>query len=808
MDRQKRYSNPQSNSTFQPPSYRQTSCDRINPGRPELHSSSPLIGIIDQGFGTGQHGAEVVEVITQENPQALTWLGQGVGSGTWAKSLTEFVDTAKTSGHPQAVVNLSFDLVEQHPDGQVRTRSQFTTEEHQALTYAHDNGVLIVASAGNTGTAMSALGQASAQFDNIIAVGAAEGNQRASYSSYGNGLDLVAPGRQADDSLMGTSRSTAAVTSAIAQIWQANPTLNYQQVTRTLESTATDLQTPGWDSETGSGLLNSKAAINLARTTLPETLTFSGAQLIQPDNLAAWKPTNGAISAERLAWSWSDIGHTALDVIGTIDPTPISDGVNAAWYAAEGDYTNAAISAASMLPGGDIAKVGKWAAKGVKAAKEANGARRTVAAAERQVEPVAARSPATLTQPMRRVQRDNTTDRVPVQRTSSGPKPKERTGTDSPSRSSGLQRSRREAVPDRVVRRETAPVSAKPKPRVRTTQPEVPRKGSPASPPSSGSTQPRGLDHPRGSHPRETGTRSTTPKALQTSSHHQIRKGDTLWEIAEARLGNGARWRELRKSDGRAFTEQEARRLQPGETVVVPKAKSDAAQPATRSPWNPAPRKPIDPTPHIHTTRDLTYQNDSWLQSQLDRIRPGESLSDFADRIKTKVRDHNSNPLSESEVVVPGAQSNPATPAVWDHSGRQPITSAGLRAKFMKIQLNTILAAPNHPLRFLVDETTGQWKSRQLYSQEIGVQAGHTQTRAGLDSHQPETLAVEDALDNQMDSRTTESRGGFIEKAVINIDGVPVMRHSARMWEKIGLLPRGTVQNAPAHPGYSAHTQR
>ncbi|MEP0982919.1 hypothetical protein [Leptolyngbya sp. FACHB-17] len=150
-------------------------------------------------------------------------------------------------------------------------------------------------------------------------------------------------------------------------------------MTRTLESTATDLQQSGWDTQTGAGLLNMAAAVNLARTITPETQVFSGAQLIQQVNgsfdNSTWKSTDGAVASERLAWSWSDFGHTALDVIGTIDPTPISDGVNAAWYTVEGDYTNAAISAVSMLPGGDVAKAGKWAAKGLKAGKSAKTAK-------------------------------------------------------------------------------------------------------------------------------------------------------------------------------------------------------------------------------------------------------------------------------------------------------------------------------------------------------------------------------------------------------------------------------------------------
>lgn len=147
-------------------------------------------------------------------------------------------------------------------------------------------------------------------------------------------------------------------------------------------------------------------------------------------------------------------------------------------------------------------------------------------------------------------------------------------------------------------------------------------------------------------------------------------------------------------------------------------------------------------------------------------------------------------------------------PSVLINSPKTPITSRRLRDKFMKKQLDTILANPNHPLKFLVDYSKRNWKSRKLYSKEIGVQAGHTQSRWSLDPRQPETVALEDVYDNHMDSRITESRRGFINMSVIEIGGVPVIRNSARTWESMGLLPRGTVQNAPDHPGYSAYTRR
>lgn len=55
----------------------------------------------------------------------------------------------------------------------------------------------------------------------------------------------------------------------------------------------------------------------------------------------------------------ADIGHTVLDGAGLVPGLgEIADGANSAWYAADGDYANAGLSAAAMIP------FGGWAATG------------------------------------------------------------------------------------------------------------------------------------------------------------------------------------------------------------------------------------------------------------------------------------------------------------------------------------------------------------------------------------------------------------------------------------------------------------
>ena len=55
-----------------------------------------------------------------------------------------------------------------------------------------------------------------------------------------------------------------------------------------------------------------------------------------------------------------DLAQMGLDIAGVFDPTPVSDGANAAISLARGDVLGAALSAVSIIPGvGDLAKLGK-----------------------------------------------------------------------------------------------------------------------------------------------------------------------------------------------------------------------------------------------------------------------------------------------------------------------------------------------------------------------------------------------------------------------------------------------------------------
>ncbi|MEG4305196.1 DUF4114 domain-containing protein [Microcoleus sp. D3_18a_C4] len=294
-------------------------------------AKQPKVGFID--FTEGEHVQRVTSAFSSINSLAK-YDTFTVNRGDWAEQLRRFVDGVKANGENRAIANLSFDL-SQLDDIGITTRYELTPEEQAAIQYARENNVLLVVSAGNTGGVMSALGAASKIFDNIITVGAVNKfESKTDYSAYGDGLDLMAPGGSwANDpnAFVGTSRSASYVTAAASLVWAANPALSLTQVKQLLIDTAADLNTPGWDKETGAGLVDVKSAIDRALSMEPtpapvksgvQVSLFSGEGRVETLARAASEPTQKAISdlekaQQDLLEQWqilADLGNPSLNL--------------------------------------------------------------------------------------------------------------------------------------------------------------------------------------------------------------------------------------------------------------------------------------------------------------------------------------------------------------------------------------------------------------------------------------------------------------------------------------------------------------
>lgn len=155
----------------------------------------------------------------------------------------------------------------------------------EAVRYAYEKGVTIVAASGNEN---SAVGYPAAYDNYVIAVGATRyDEQRASYSNYGSSLDIVAPGGDLSvdqngdgygDGVLqqtfgsnvqsfgyyffqGTSMATPHVAGVAALVIAHGNATTPDAVRAALQLTADDLGAAGRDDQYGNGLVNAPAAL-------------------------------------------------------------------------------------------------------------------------------------------------------------------------------------------------------------------------------------------------------------------------------------------------------------------------------------------------------------------------------------------------------------------------------------------------------------------------------------------------------------------------------------------------------------------
>lgn len=211
-------------------------------------------GAPDDDVGHGTHVSGIIGALTnnEEGVAGISWYNKilpvkaldNSGAGT-TYSVAEGIIWA--ADHGAKVINLSLG---NYAD------SQFL---HDAIKYAYDRDVVIVSASGNDNTERPGY---PAAYEEVIAVAATNSTgERASFSNYGDYIDVAAPGESIASTypdnqyaaLSGTSMASPHVAALAGLVRSLNPGLTNKEVTELLTSNAVDLGDAGHDKYFGWG---------------------------------------------------------------------------------------------------------------------------------------------------------------------------------------------------------------------------------------------------------------------------------------------------------------------------------------------------------------------------------------------------------------------------------------------------------------------------------------------------------------------------------------------------------------------------
>ncbi|GFN30358.1 S8 family peptidase [Paenibacillus xylaniclasticus] len=217
----------------------------------------------DVGHGTHVSGIIAASVNNGEGVAGLSWYNKimpvkvldSSGAGS-TYSVAQGVIWA--TDHGAKVINMSLGNYAQ---------ADFL---HDAIKYAFDHDVVLVAASGNDNTERPGY---PAAYPEVFAVGATDKNsKRATFSNYGDYIDVAAPGDAIASTypgnqyaaLSGTSMASPHVAALAALIRSINPELKNTEVMDIMRQTALDLGTKGKDKYYGYGQIDVKKALHAA----------------------------------------------------------------------------------------------------------------------------------------------------------------------------------------------------------------------------------------------------------------------------------------------------------------------------------------------------------------------------------------------------------------------------------------------------------------------------------------------------------------------------------------------------------------
>jgi thermitase len=213
-------------------------------------------GLIDEMYG---HGTHVAGVIARIAPTVKILPIKALNDDGIGDSFGVATGIVYAYEHGARVINLSL------------SSTQESEVVDRAILAAHERGVVVVASAGNSDRETPKEYPSASPW--VIGVASTDPEDvKSSFSNYGAELSLSAPGTEIESATpgggygatSGTSMAAPFVTGAVALVMEKNPNMSTDEIQALIESTSVSLDAtnPGYVGKLGSGRLDIDAAVD------------------------------------------------------------------------------------------------------------------------------------------------------------------------------------------------------------------------------------------------------------------------------------------------------------------------------------------------------------------------------------------------------------------------------------------------------------------------------------------------------------------------------------------------------------------
>ncbi|MEE4245425.1 MAG: S8 family serine peptidase [Kangiellaceae bacterium] len=207
--------------------------------------------------------------------------------------------------------------------------------EANAMQSLYDQGVLLVAAAGNSGSPSRSVDGKSypASYDAVMSVAAIDSNKSlASFSQKNDQVEIAGPGVQtfstypmsqgAYGNMSGTSMASPHVAGVATLVWSHHPSCTAQEIRSVLNATAQDLGAAGRDFSYGYGLVQAKDAIDFIAANGCDGSTGGGGTPPPTDNAL----TNGQTESNLSASTGNELFYTLEVPAGATDLSFVMSG--------------------------------------------------------------------------------------------------------------------------------------------------------------------------------------------------------------------------------------------------------------------------------------------------------------------------------------------------------------------------------------------------------------------------------------------------------------------------------------------------